>query len=198
MPFDRKFIEGMRKPDIVLVGEGTDPVRWVDIISTIEVKWKDTSDLYRDAIAQLGDVAALVLHHQPDRQWFPCLSLCGTSLRMAVFTRGGSLHTVPLDLRKDVTLFSKVMNYFTEASLGWLGYDTRIFKAKAASRQVWDPDGVGEDETYDLIGKLFLSTGAFRLVDCCNLLTQLESRLLRQRHACLRRQREVHPEASGD
>lgn len=153
--------EGMCKPGVVLVKEGIFLVKWVDIISTIELKWKDTSVLYREAIEQLGDVATLIFYHQPDRQWFPCLSLCGTSLRMSVFTRGGSLHTVPLDVQQDVVLFSKVMNYFTEASIDWLGYDVGTFRKLGLSSQAWDSEGDGENETYDLIGKLFLSTGVF-------------------------------------
>ena len=54
--------------------------------------------------------------------------LCGASLHMSVFTRGGSLHTVLLDLYKDVNLFTKVMNYFTQAKDTWLGYDWGIFR----------------------------------------------------------------------
>ena len=93
---------------------------------------------------------------------------------MSVFTRGGSLHTVPLDLHKDVTLFSKVLNYFTEAAIDWLGYDVHIFRS--TTRQFWDPDVKGGGETYDIISKLFLSTGAFNhlYTDCCNLLTKFD------------------------
>lgn len=158
--FNRTKIENTRFPDIVLVspGLGAGPVKWTDIISTVEVKWRELSNLLHKSIGQLGDVAALVFHHQPNRQWFPCLSLCGTSLRMSVFTRGGSLHTVPLDLHKDVTLFTKVMNYFTHADLDWLGYDMRIFQLNGGQR--WDPDS-NSIEDYEPIGKLFLSTGVF-------------------------------------
>jgi hypothetical protein len=168
--FNREQIEKMRNPDIVLVRAGTDPVKWADVISAIEVKWRDQPDLLQKAIGQLADVAALVFHYQPDRQWFPCLSLCGTSLRMSVFTRGGSLHTVPLDLHKDVAQFTKVMNYFTQAEFGWLGYDWRTFTLRG---QCWDPD-VQPMEMYRSIGKLFISTGAFHPhIDYCNLLTRL-------------------------
>ena len=96
--------------------------------------------------------------HQQEHQWFPCLSLCGTSLRMSVFTRGGSLHTVPLDLRKDVVLFTKVLNYFTGAERTSLGYDEAIFRVTG---QRWDPEAHDEKEDYESIGKLFISTGAF-------------------------------------
>jgi hypothetical protein len=43
--FNRQQIEKMRNPDIVLVRPGTDPVKWVDVISAIEVKWRDQPDL---------------------------------------------------------------------------------------------------------------------------------------------------------
>ncbi|OJA07891.1 hypothetical protein AZE42_02745 [Rhizopogon vesiculosus] len=75
--FNREQIEKNRNPDIVLVEHGTDPVKWVNVLATVEVKWRDQSDLLQKATEQLGDVAALVFYHQPDRQWFPCLSLCG-------------------------------------------------------------------------------------------------------------------------
>jgi len=159
--FNRSKIENNRNPDVVLVSPGADPVKWADVVATIEVKWMDRPDLLQKAIGQLGDLAALVFHHQPDRQWFPCLSLCGTSLRMSVFTRGGSFHTVTLDLCKDVALFTKVMNYFTQAELNWLGYDIHIFQLYGY--QLWDPDSV-PSENYQVIGKLFLSTGMFRLL----------------------------------
>ena len=74
---------------------------------------------------------------------------------MSVFTRGGSLHTVPLDLCKDVALFTKVLNYFTGAKRTSLGYDEVIFRVTG---QRWDPEG---QEDYESIGKLFISTGAF-------------------------------------
>jgi hypothetical protein len=173
--FNREKIESMRNPDIVLVGPGADPqaIKWTDVISTIEVKWREHSNLLHKAIGQLGDVAALAFHHQPNRQWFPCLSLCGTSLRMSVFTRGGSLHTVPLDLHKDVTLFTKVMNYFTQSKLNWLGYDMRIFQLNGG--QCWDPDS-NSGEDYEPVGKLFLSTGVFHpLAHTGQLLQSLES-----------------------
>jgi hypothetical protein len=71
--FNREKIESMRNPDIVLVGPGADPqaIKWTDVISTIEVKWREHSNLLHKAIGQLGDVAALAFHHQPNRQWFP-------------------------------------------------------------------------------------------------------------------------------
>ena len=173
--FDREQVEKMRNPDIVLVKTETETVKWVDVISTVEVKWRDQPDLLQKAIGQLADIAALVFHYQPFRQWFPCLSLCGASLRMSVFTRGGSLHTVPLDLHKDVNLFTKVMNYFTQAKDTWLGYDWGIFRENG---QRWDP-GVTNPTTsmemYRSIGKLFISTGVFHphiQVDYCNLLTR--------------------------
>jgi hypothetical protein len=154
--FNREQIEKMRNPDIILVEQASPTViKWADVISTIEVKWQDQPGLFQKAIGQLGDVAALVFHHQQERQWFPCLSLCGTSLRMSVFTRGGSLHTVPLDLCKDVALFTKVLNYFTGAKRTSLGYDEVIFRVTG---QRWDPEG---QEDYESIGKLFISTGAF-------------------------------------
>jgi len=156
--FNRERIEKMRNPDIVLVERTSSPViKWTDVVSTIEVKWQDQPGLFQKAIGQLGDVAALVFHHQQERQWFPCLSLCGTSLRMSVFTRGGSLHTVPLDLRKDVVLFTKVLNYFTGAERTSLGYDEAIFRVTG---QRWNPEAQDEED-YESIGKLFISTGAF-------------------------------------
>jgi hypothetical protein len=156
-PFNREKLEKMRNPDIVLVEGKERTIKWADVISTIEVKWRDQPDLFQKAIGQLGDVAALVFHHQQERQWFPCLSLCGTSLRMSVFTRGGSLHTVPLDLFKDVALFTKVMNYFTRAERAPLGYDEDIF---TVTGQRWDPE-VQRKKDYESVGKLFISTGAF-------------------------------------
>jgi hypothetical protein len=168
--FNREQIEKNRNPDIVLVEHGTDPVKWVNVLATVEVKWRDQSDLFQKATEQLGDVAALVFYHQPDRQWFPCLSLCGRFLRMSVFTRGGSLHTVPLDLYKDVANFTKVMDYFAQAKPGWLGYDYRIFTQQG---QYWDPDAEPM-ERYESIGKLFISTGACNPhIHDCNPLTQL-------------------------
>jgi len=80
---------------------------------------------------------------------------------MSVFTRGGSLHTVLLDLYKDVNLFTKVMNYFTQAEDTWLGYDWSIFRENG---QRWDPgmaNPTAAMEMYRPIGKLFISTGVF-------------------------------------
>jgi len=170
--FDREQIEKMRNPDIVLVDPGVEPVKWVNVISTIEVKWNDQPDLFQKAIGQLADIATLVFHHQEDCQWFPCLSLCRTSLHMSVFTCGGSLHMVPLDLHKDVAHFTKVMDYFRQAKPKWLGYDCHTF---TVTDQCWDPDAQPEAmDTYDHIGKLFISTGAFHPhTHHCNLLTQL-------------------------
>ncbi|OJA08049.1 hypothetical protein AZE42_12848 [Rhizopogon vesiculosus] len=49
----------MRNPDIILVDPGAEPVKWVDVISTIEVKWNDQPDLSQKAIGQLADIATL-------------------------------------------------------------------------------------------------------------------------------------------
>ncbi|KAG0695229.1 hypothetical protein DFH29DRAFT_1005655 [Suillus ampliporus] len=160
--FDREQIEKMRNPDIVLVEPGAGPVKWVDIISTIEVKWRDQPELFQKAIGQLGDVVALVFYHQQNHHWFPCLSLCGPSLCMSVFTHGGSRHTVLLDLHKleDIFNFTKVMDYFVQAGGQWLGYDYCFFVQQG---QWWDAEAREWEaqEQYETIGKLFISTGLY-------------------------------------
>ncbi|OJA19096.1 hypothetical protein AZE42_13031 [Rhizopogon vesiculosus] len=50
------------------VDPGAEPVKWVDVISTIEVKWNDQPDLFQKVIGQLADIVTLVFHHQEDRQ----------------------------------------------------------------------------------------------------------------------------------
>ena len=79
---------------------------------------------------------------------------------------------VPLDLHKDVVHFTKIMDYFRQAKPKWLGYDCHTF---TVTGQCWDPDAQPEAmDTYDHIGKLFISTGAFHPhTHHCNLLTQL-------------------------
>jgi hypothetical protein len=65
---------------------------------------------------------------------------------MSVFTRGGSLHSKALDISSDPKMFSKVMNYFTEAEISWLGYDVYIFRVLPAEVQVWDDKWYWDDE----------------------------------------------------
>jgi hypothetical protein len=173
---DRKYI-GQRKPDIILVPkEVNDNVKWGDIVSTVEIKYKQSNDLLNDAILQLADTAALVLHHQINRQWFPCMSLLGTNLRMHVFTRGGSLHTEPLDIEKNVSLFTKVLNYFTEERGKMHGYDESFTLGRDSVTTLWWPGSEkGLQKPYELIGKLFLSTGAYPPhIKYCVHLTELD------------------------
>ncbi|KAG1842412.1 hypothetical protein DFJ58DRAFT_732088 [Suillus subalutaceus] len=69
----RTLLEVSRSPDIILTASNSE-AKWCNLISVIEVKWKDSPDLLMSAILQLGDKATFVFHHQPHRQWFPCLS----------------------------------------------------------------------------------------------------------------------------
>ncbi|KAG1744730.1 hypothetical protein EDB19DRAFT_1906443 [Suillus lakei] len=133
----RTLLEDTRSPDIILTASNSE-AKWSELISVIKVKWKDSPDLLMKAILQLGDKATFVFHHQPHHQWFPCLSLCGMALHMSVFTHGRSLYSQVLDIGLDPRMFSKVMNYFTEADLSWLGYDVHIFRALHTTVQVWD------------------------------------------------------------
>jgi len=175
--FDRKFIGGC-KPDVILTLQGVDQnVGWAQVCSAVEVKYKDSRELRKEAFSQLADMATLVLYHQTDRQWFPCLSLLGTNLYLHVFTRGGSLRSVPLDIEKDIILFTKVLNYFTHQQATdpeMLGYDTR----SSWGRTFWWP-GESTQEEYTLLGKLFISGGAYLPhIECCVHLTNLISRSL--------------------
>ncbi|KAG1718664.1 hypothetical protein EDD22DRAFT_963719 [Suillus occidentalis] len=167
MAHSRTLMEVSRSPDIILTASNSE-AKWCNLISVIEVKWKDSPDLLMSAILQLGDKATFVFHHQPHRQWFPCRSLCGTNLCMSVFTRGGSLHSKALDISSDPKMFSKVMNYFTEAELSWLGYDVYIFQVLPAEVQVWDDKWYWDDEEngaacddseFHLVGHLHRSIG---------------------------------------
>jgi hypothetical protein len=172
--------EPARNPDIILTASNSE-AKWCNLISVIEVKWKDSPDLLMSAILQLGDKATFVFHHQPHRQWFPCLSLCGTALRMSVFTRGGSLHSKALDISSDPKMFSKVMNYFTEAEISWLGYDVYIFRVLPAEVQVWDDKWYWDDEEngaacddseFHLVGHLHRSIGmSYCITEYCIPLT---------------------------
>ncbi|KAG1842405.1 hypothetical protein DFJ58DRAFT_732082 [Suillus subalutaceus] len=66
-------------------------------------------------------------------------------------------------------MFSKVMNYFTEAELSWLGYDIHIFWFLPAAVQVWDDkqywqneeeNGAAcDDSEFHLVGHLHRSIG---------------------------------------
>ena len=176
--FDRKFIGG-RKPDIILTSQGVDQnVGWAQVYSAVEVKYKDSRELRKEAFSQLADTATLVLYHQMDCQWFPCLSLLGTNLYLHVFTRGGSLRSVPLDIEKDIVLFTKVLNYFTqqqETNAEMLGYDTR----SSWEHTFWWPGNSTPGAEYTLVGKLFVSGGAYPPhIECCVRLTNLISRSL--------------------
>ncbi|KAG2045331.1 hypothetical protein BDR03DRAFT_1004486 [Suillus americanus] len=166
--FSRDLVKGARSLDIVLISDSLEKVRWSQVISAMEVKWKDSPELFRSALDQLGDKAAIVFHHQPQRQWFPSLSLCGTALHMSVFTRGGSIHSLPLDVGSDPKMFLKVMNYFTKSELSWLGYDTYIFRHPTL--QIWDDkpywlddddDEETEGEEFSLVGNLYQSIGLY-------------------------------------
>ncbi|KAG1845831.1 hypothetical protein F4604DRAFT_1936743 [Suillus subluteus] len=166
--FSRDLIEGVCSPNTILISDSSEKVRWSQVISAMEVKWKDSPELFRSALNQLGDKAAFVFHHQPQRQWFPSLSLCGTALRMSVFTRGGSVHSLPLDVGSDPKMFFKVMNYFTESELLWLGYDTYIFCHPTL--QIWDnkpywledeEEEEMEGEEFSLVGNLYRSIGLY-------------------------------------
>ncbi|KAG1895213.1 uncharacterized protein F5891DRAFT_1194421 [Suillus fuscotomentosus] len=167
--FNRTALEATRSPDIILISRNSEESKWAHVISIMEVKWEDSPRLLMSAITQLADKATFVFHHQPHRQWFPCLSLCGTALRLSVFTRGRSLHSEALDISSDPKLFSKVMNYFTEADFSWLGYDVHIFRVPPAAVQVWDDKRYWQDEEengapcddseFHLVGYLHRSIG---------------------------------------
>ncbi|KAG1774949.1 hypothetical protein EV702DRAFT_1199787 [Suillus placidus] len=144
--FNRNQLEFTCSPDLILIASSSEEARWLQVISVIEVKWEDNPKLFLSAITQLGDKATFIFHHQPHRQWFPCLSLCGTALRLSVFTCSGSLHSEALNISSEPNMFSKVMNYFTEADFSWLGYDVHIFQVLPAAVQVWDDKQYWQDK----------------------------------------------------
>jgi hypothetical protein len=167
--FNRNQLEFTHSPDLILIASSSEEPKWVQVISVIEVKWEDNANLLMSAITQLGDKAAFIFHHQPHRQWFPCLSLCGTALRLSVFMRGGSLHSEALNISSEPTMFSKVMNYFMEADFSWLGYNVHIFRVLPAAVQVWDDKQYWQDDEenrtacddseFHLVGYLHQSIG---------------------------------------
>ncbi|KAG1800744.1 uncharacterized protein HD556DRAFT_1438745 [Suillus plorans] len=189
--FSRDLVEGVCSPDIILITDSSEKVKWSQVISAMEVKWKDSPKLFWSALDQLSDKATFIFHHQPQCQWFPSLSLCGTALHMSVFTHGGSVHSLPLNVGADPKLFSKVMNYFMESELSWLGYDTYIFCH--ATLQIWDDkphwlededEDESGDEEFSLVGNLHRSIGVLFVFESYILLTPTV-RSVWQRHVGL-------------
>lgn len=145
MGHSKTLLEATHSPDIILTVPNSE-ANWSQLISVIKVQWKDTPELLMTAILQLGDQATFVFHHQLHCQRFSCLSLCRISLRISVFTCGGSLHYKALDISSDPKVLSKVMDYFKEAELLWLGYNIHIIWFLPTAVQVWDDKQYWQNE----------------------------------------------------
>ena len=91
VPLSNTLIKGRRKPDLVLVAPEAQhrEIKWKDVIAICEVKYKDSVDLAKDALLQLGDKANFIFSHQRNRSWLVGIQLCGTIIRLVVFTWGG-------------------------------------------------------------------------------------------------------------
>ncbi|KAG2139898.1 hypothetical protein BD769DRAFT_1384212 [Suillus cothurnatus] len=148
--FSRDLIEGVCSPDIILISDSLEKIKWSQVISAIKVKWKDSPELFWSALDQLGDKAAFIFHHQPQscaEQPFTCL-----------FTCGGSIHSQPLDIGLDLKMFLKIWNdkpYWLEDDKEEEMYRLSVFKSYILLTPVVRQRVCGEDGVYCYICNLY-------------------------------------------
>ncbi|KAG1823842.1 uncharacterized protein BJ212DRAFT_705340 [Suillus subaureus] len=121
---------GCRKPDAVLMDttKPIDSIEWADVISALEIKYRNTKSLMEQAIEYMSEIARLVLTNQINRRYFVGLLLLGADLFVCTYTRGGSSVTLPIDIYHDVDEFLNCMAWFKHADLEFLGYDKSIVR----------------------------------------------------------------------
>ncbi|KAG2045516.1 hypothetical protein BDR06DRAFT_1055910, partial [Suillus hirtellus] len=119
---------GFRKPDAVLMDDTRpiESIEWTDIISALEIKYRNTKGLMDEATKRMSEIGRLILTNQVNRRYFVGLLLLGADLYACVYTRGGSSITTPIDIYRDSDDFLNCMSWFKHADLEFLGYDKSI------------------------------------------------------------------------
>lgn len=151
---------GCRKPDSVLTRIRTNnasPIAWTDVISVMEMKYRNTPSLKDDAMQYMAEIARLVLTNQIDRRYFVGLVLLGPDLFICVHTRGGSTFTEPIDIYRDIDKYLKTIAWFKHADLEFLGYDRSIEKSPAGLDMKWKNELNGKLLTTQIISVIYKS-----------------------------------------
>lgn len=112
-----------RKPDLVCC----DPMMhnegdWSHFIAVGELK----SGKYEDVYELLAERATVLLRNQDSRRFVLTFALVKQLMTVALFDRGGSIVTEPLDIKRHPLLFLQFILGLTFAPLVSLGYDTTV------------------------------------------------------------------------
>ncbi|KAG1797800.1 uncharacterized protein HD556DRAFT_1306395 [Suillus plorans] len=121
---------GFCKPEDVLVDtmRPIHLIEWMDVISVLEFKYRDTKALMEDAMNYMLEIAQFILTNQIDRQYFVGLLMLGTNIFVYIYTHGGLSITTPINMYHDINDFINCMVWFKHADLELLSYDNSIIR----------------------------------------------------------------------
>jgi len=154
---------GFRKPNAVLmdITMPIGPIEWTDIISALEIQYRNTKGLMEQAIEHMSEIARLVLTNQINRRYFVGLLLLGADLFVCTFTRGGSSITIPIDIYHNVDEFLNCMAWFKHADLEFLGYDKSIVRNRLRYKMTLKRDDeLAHGAVADIVSVLYNSKSA--------------------------------------
>ncbi|KAG2043369.1 hypothetical protein BDR03DRAFT_941223, partial [Suillus americanus] len=123
-----QFGPGCHKPDAVLMDDTRpiDSIEWTDIISALEIKYRNTKSLMEEATNYMLEIGRLILTNQLNRRYFVGLLLLGADLFVCIYTHGGLSITTAIDIYRDTNDFLNCIAWFKHADLEFLGYDKSI------------------------------------------------------------------------
>ncbi|KAG2062801.1 hypothetical protein BDR04DRAFT_1164630 [Suillus decipiens] len=154
---------GFRKPNAVLMDTTmpTSPIEWTDIISALEIKYRNTKGLMEQAMEYMSGIARLVLTNQINRRYFVGLLLLGADLFVCTFTRGGSSITIPIDIYHNVDEFLNCLTWFKHADLEFLGYDKSIVRHPVGYKMTLQREAeLAQGAVADIVSVLYNSNSA--------------------------------------
>ena len=127
------LIEGLRKPDLVLLPVGLTNTKvaetgiyFEDIVTSCEVKYTHNYHLSKKAKFQASEMALFCMWKQVDRCYYVAFSLCGNLLTVYQYTRGGVRSSPAIDIDRHPQLFVRLLLIISVGKSLWLGYDPWI------------------------------------------------------------------------
>ena len=128
---DQKLIGKCRKPDLAMSAshgnQSCMDLNWKTLASVCEVKYHSQAPLEFEARIQVVDKAFFTLSSQLNRRYFVRITMCGSQMRILLFSRGGSTISSPIDIHKSPKDFLYVLTTFMAGDLSWLGYNENFY-----------------------------------------------------------------------
>ncbi|KAI5983250.1 hypothetical protein EDD15DRAFT_2179369 [Pisolithus albus] len=139
---------------------------WRHLATFAEVKNRGGKDKEKSSYIEIAGKASCLLYAQDGRHAAPCFRILGSSIRLTIFDRGGSLSTCGYDINGQPYDFVRILIGVTSASNETLGFDTSIawerqFNGKTVGVKTLDIRERDTKFTVELDRVLFISDNLF-------------------------------------